>query len=61
LIQEEKIDSQQTQRVVVNLRDWRGNLGDLQQQFSQWPMPGLKEVKAVLPSGEVIQIPLPGE
>lgn len=54
-----KIVDLQTQRVVLNLKDWSGDIRDLQQQFTDWPIEGIKEVKAILPSGEVVQISLP--
>jgi hypothetical protein len=49
----------QTQRVVVNLEDWRGDLNALQRQFDDWPIPGHKELKVITPEGEIIQIDLP--
>jgi hypothetical protein len=52
-------DKKQTQRVVVNLEDWRGDLNALQRQFDDWPIPGHKELKVVTPEGEIIQIVLP--
>ncbi|MFY1681690.1 hypothetical protein ACN265_09200 [Micromonospora sp. WMMD730] len=51
-----KVASQQTQRVVLNLQDWRGDLGALQKQFDDWPIHQLKELAAVTRSGEIIQI-----
>lgn len=36
----EKIEDGQTQRVVLNLRDWRGDLGALHKQFDDWPVNG---------------------
>jgi hypothetical protein len=54
-----KIMKEQTQRVVVNLEDWRGDVRDLQRQFDDWPINGLKEVKVITPQGEIIQINLP--
>jgi hypothetical protein len=54
-----KVAKGQTQRVVVNLEDWRGDLGALQRQFDEWPVDGLKEVKVITPEGEILQIKLP--
>jgi hypothetical protein len=54
----EKVDDGQTQRVVVNLQDWRGDMSALQKQFGDWPIDGLKEVKAITPDGDIVQIPL---
>ncbi|NBE85303.1 CdiA C-terminal domain-containing protein [Micromonospora rubida] len=51
-----KVASQQTQRVVLNLHDWRGDLGALQKQFDDWPIHQLRELAAVTRSGEIIQI-----
>ncbi|MEV5767139.1 hypothetical protein AB0L34_21615 [Micromonospora sp. NPDC052213] len=51
-----KIDREQTQRVVLNLHDWQGDLAALQKQFDDWPMPELKELAAVTPGGAIIQI-----
>ncbi|WP_433797772.1 hypothetical protein [Actinoplanes sp. CA-252034] len=56
---EDKVVKEQTQRVVLDLMFWRGDLGALQRQFDEWPIKDLKEVKAVLPSGEIVQIRLP--
>ena len=52
----DKIASEQTQRVMVNLHDWRGDLTALQKQFDDWPIPGLKELVAVTRSRAIIQI-----
>ena len=54
-----KIEKLQTQRVVVNLEDWTGDLTALRRQFADWPVQGLKEVKVITPSGTVVQIDLP--
>jgi hypothetical protein len=51
-----KVSDDQTQRVVVNLQDWRGNVPDLQRQFNDWPIEKLKEVKVITPDGDVVQI-----
>ncbi|WP_434739348.1 hypothetical protein [Micromonospora sp. SH-82] len=53
---EEKIVRKQTQRVVINLQDWTGDLGALRKQFDDWLIPNLKEVAAVTRNGEIIQI-----
>jgi hypothetical protein len=56
-----KVERQQTQRVVVNLQDWQGDVAALQRQFDDWPIEGLKEVKIVTPDGDVLQmVPRPG-
>ncbi|MEU9509395.1 hypothetical protein AB0D32_24305 [Micromonospora sp. NPDC048170] len=51
-----KIKDAQTQRVVLNLKDWRGNLAALQKQFADWPVPALKELVAVTRNGTIVQI-----
>ncbi|MFG3706993.1 hypothetical protein ACGF7U_20015 [Micromonospora sp. NPDC047670] len=51
-----KVSRGQTQRVVLNLRDWQGDLANLQRQFDDWPVSGLKELAAVTRSGATIQI-----
>jgi hypothetical protein len=52
----DKVADQQTQRVILNLRDWGGDLGDLQRQFDDWPIPGLKELVALTRGGAIVQI-----
>jgi hypothetical protein len=54
-----KVDDGQTQRVVVNLEDWRGEMPALRRQFAGWPIRGLKEVKVITRDGDVVQIDLP--
>ncbi|MEU6072869.1 hypothetical protein [Micromonospora sp. NPDC047074] len=51
-----KITDAQTQRVVLNLKDWRGDLTALQKQFDDWPVTGLKELVAVSRDGTIVQI-----
>lgn len=51
-----KVQRLQTQRVVVNLEDWQGDVSALQRQFDDWPIEGLKEVKIVTPGGDVLQV-----
>ncbi|WP_433533449.1 hypothetical protein ACQPYA_10025 [Micromonospora sp. CA-263727] len=51
-----KIDAQQTQRVMLNLHDWRGDVAALHKQFHDWPITGLKELAAVTRHGAIIQI-----
>lgn len=52
----EKIDERQTQRVILNLHDWRGDYVALRKQFDDWPIPRLKELVAVLPNREIVEI-----
>jgi hypothetical protein len=60
-VEDKVIVKQQTQRVVVNLEDWRGDLAALRKQFADWPIDGLKEVKVITSNGEIFQIDLPSE
>jgi hypothetical protein len=48
----------QTQRVVINLADWPGDMSALRKQFADWPIPGLKEAKAITPRGDIVQLDL---
>jgi hypothetical protein len=43
----------QTQRVVVDLQGWRGDMAALRQQFGDWPIERLKEVRFIGPEGTV--------
>lgn len=51
-----KVDKRQTERVVINLKDWQGDPTALQRQFDQWPIDGLKEVIVVTRSGTIHEI-----
>ncbi|MEH0971315.1 hypothetical protein V6U77_09305 [Micromonospora sp. CPCC 205546] len=51
-----KVERQQTQRVVLNLQDWRGDFTALRKQFDDWPVPALKELVAVTRSGTIVEI-----
>ena len=51
-----KITEAQTQRVVLNLEDWHGDLAALRKQFDDWPVPALKELVAVTRNGTIVQI-----
>ncbi len=51
-----KVDREQTQRVVLNLHDWHGDLAALRTQFDTWPVEKLKELVAVTPSRTIVQI-----
>ncbi|WP_239117645.1 hypothetical protein [Paractinoplanes ferrugineus] len=53
------VTKRQTQRVVVNLADWAGDMVALRKQFADWPIEGLKELKAITPAGDLVQIDLP--
>ncbi len=51
-----KILREQTQRVLLNLVDWKGDLAALRKQFDDWPLEELKEIKAITPDSGIIQI-----
>jgi hypothetical protein len=53
-VDKKKVRRGQTQRVVVNLRDWGGDLDTLRAQFADWPVPGLKELVVVTADGRVL-------
>lgn len=53
---DKKVRKGQSQRIVLNLADWQGDLGALRKQFDDWPVVGLKELVAVQPSGRIVQI-----
>lgn len=51
-----KITNGQTERIILNLNDWTGNVDDLINQLNNWPIDGLKEVKIINGANEVINI-----
>ncbi|MFG1780575.1 hypothetical protein ACGFIG_29610 [Micromonospora sp. NPDC049048] len=51
-----KVADAQTQRVVVNLQDWRGDLAALRKQFDDWPVPALKELVVITRNGTFVEI-----
>lgn len=57
-VEEKVLDRAQTQRVVVNLADWTGDLAALRKQFADWPIAGLREAKAITPNGDIVQLDL---
>nr|WP_255658756.1 hypothetical protein [Actinoplanes sp. L3-i22] len=52
----DKGEDGQTQRVVVDLKEWRGDMSALWQQFHDWTLPKVKEVKVITPDGQIAQI-----
>lgn len=56
VVKEKVVEDQQTQRVVVNLEEWEGDLAALRQQFRNWPLEGLKEVKVITRDGDIVQV-----
>ena len=54
-----KIDSGQTNRIILNLSIWQkngGNVDDIINQLNAWPIDGLIEVKIINQYNEVIDI-----
>ncbi|WP_306839440.1 hypothetical protein [Catenuloplanes nepalensis] len=51
-----KVNAGQTQRVVVNLEDWGGDVSALQRHFHDSPVPNLKELKIINPAGDIMQV-----
>ncbi|GLW34647.1 hypothetical protein [Actinoplanes regularis] len=51
-----KVKREQTQRVIVDLKDWSGDISAMVQQFADWPITNLKEVKFVTPADEIVQV-----
>ncbi|ADZ82159.1 CdiA C-terminal domain-containing protein [Cellulosilyticum lentocellum] len=54
-----KVETGQTNRIILNLDDWHGNggnLDDLVTQLNEWPIEGLEEVKIINQYHEVINI-----
>lgn len=56
VVVEKVIEREQTQRVVVDLEDWGGDLSALRRQFQTWPIEGLKEVKVITRDGDILQL-----
>lgn len=52
----DKIVENQTERVVLNLKDWTGDLQALRTQFETYPVPGLVELLVILPDGTVVRL-----
>lgn len=57
-ILKEKIEKEQTERVIINLDDPDAQVSveELREQFQAYPMPGLKEAKVIAPGGAIIDI-----
>jgi hypothetical protein len=53
-VDKKKVRKGQTQRVVLSLRDWGGDPDVLRAQFTDWPVPGLKELVVVTGDGRVL-------
>ena len=54
-----KVDAGQTDRIILNLDDWHGgggNIDELISQLNKWPIDGLQEVKIINQYHEVVNI-----
>ncbi|WP_439480134.1 hypothetical protein [Chryseobacterium aquaticum] len=54
----EKIEKGQTERVLINLKNWEGDLIQLQKQFSDWSIEVLQEVMYITKNGKINHIKL---
>ena len=52
----EKIDEEQTERVVLNLADSPVDLGAMRAQLHEWPINGLKEVISIDRQGNILHL-----
>ncbi|THF73969.1 hypothetical protein E6C55_27090 [Cohnella fermenti] len=55
-VQEKVVVKNQTKNVVINLKQWSGDVSTLVEQFKQWEITGLKEVVAITKNGDIISI-----
>ena len=55
---EKKVVIRQTKRVVINFKNWEGDVSKLQQQFMDWNIEGLEEVMYVSKEGKIDYITL---
>ncbi|MEI2394660.1 hypothetical protein [Paenibacillus phytohabitans] len=55
-VQEKVVIKQQTKNVVINLKNWSGDVTGLLEQFKQWEITGLEEVLAITKNGDVKSI-----
>ncbi|WP_445456344.1 CdiA C-terminal domain-containing protein [Flavobacterium sp. HNIBRBA15423] len=55
---QDKVLKDQTKRVVINLKNWEGDVSKLQQQFMDWAIEGLKEVMYISKDGKIDYITL---
>ncbi|UHO40883.1 hypothetical protein H5J24_22200 [Chryseobacterium capnotolerans] len=49
----DKIRKDQTNRIVLNLKNWNGDIQKLQKQFLDWEIEGLKEIIYITKQGNV--------
>ncbi|MCG7376409.1 hypothetical protein MH215_05345 [Paenibacillus sp. ACRSA] len=55
-LEKKKIKKGQTRRIVLNLGDWNGDINELKQQFTEWPIMNLDEVIVVTKDKNVIHL-----
>lgn len=53
-----KIDSKQTERVIINLKNWDGKIDDLQKQFDNYKVDDLKELMIIDKNNNINHIKL---
>ncbi|WP_161487903.1 contractile injection system protein, VgrG/Pvc8 family [Paenibacillus glacialis] len=51
---QEKVDSNQASRIVLNLADWEGYINALKKQFVDYPVKGLEEIIVISKEGKAI-------
>lgn len=49
----DKVKKDQTNRIVLNLKNWNGDIPKLQKQFLDWEIEGLKEVIYITKQGDI--------
>ncbi|MDA0172609.1 peptidoglycan-binding protein [Solirubrobacter taibaiensis] len=57
-VHDKVLKKKQTERVVINLADWAGDMTELQSQFTKWPIKQLHEVLIVDNTGAVSRLNL---
>lgn len=55
-VEDKVVYKQQTERVFLNLKYWDGNIVDLQTQFDNFTIPGLKEVMILTKNEEITHL-----
>lgn len=57
-ISQKVITKKQTERIFLHLKNWEGKIDDLQKQFDNYPIEGLKEVMILDKNNEIIFLTL---
>ncbi|WP_051542005.1 hypothetical protein [Clostridium lundense] len=55
-IREKVVDKKQASRIVLNLKDWNGNINDIVEQLNNYPVEGLEEVIVVKKDNSIVSI-----